>query len=63
MFFSAAAKSSKKRKKVVHSPRKVSARVMDCDESAVWKPRPLAGMIVDWQMKVFTVLAPSPLSL
>lgn len=36
---------------------------MDCEESDVWKPRPLAGIIVDWQMKVLTVLAPSPFSL
>lgn len=35
---------------------------MDCEESAVWKPRPLAGIIVDWQMNVLTALAPSPLS-
>lgn len=41
----------------------MSARVMDCEESAVRKPRPLAGIIVDWQMKVLTALAPSPLSL
>lgn len=32
---------------MVHSPRKVSARVMDCEDSAVWKPRPFAGIIVD----------------
>lgn len=36
---------------------------MDCEERAVWKPRPLAGIIVDWQMKVLTALAPSPFSL
>lgn len=47
----------------VRSPRNVSARLMDCEESAVWKPRPLAGIIVDWQMKVLTELAPSPFSL
>lgn len=35
-------------------PRNVSARLMDWEEMAVLKPRPSAGMMVDWQMKVST---------
>ena len=46
---------------VMYRPRKVSARLMDWEERAVFKPLPLAGMIVDWQMKVFTALACSPI--
>lgn len=41
----------------------MSARLIDCEDSAVWKPRPVAGIMVDWQIKVFTALAPSPFCL
>lgn len=35
---------------------KVSARLTDWEEMAVRKPRPSAGMTVDWQMKPLTEL-------
>lgn len=35
---------------------KVSARLTDWEEMAVRKPRPSAGMMVDWQMKPLTEL-------
>lgn len=35
---------------------KVSARLMDWEEMAIRKPRPSAGMMVDWQMKLSTEL-------
>ncbi len=35
---------------------KVSARLMDWEEIAILKPRPSAGMMVDWQMKLSTEL-------
>lgn len=37
-------------------PMKVSARLMDWEEIAILKPRPSAGMMVDWQMKLSTEL-------
>lgn len=36
------------------APMKVSARLTDWEEMAVRKPRPSAGMMVDWQMKPLT---------
>ncbi len=42
--------------KEISSPRKVSARLMDWDDSDVLKPRPSAGMMVDWHTKVSTKL-------
>lgn len=35
---------------------KVSARLMDWEEMAILNPRPSAGMMVDWQMKLSTEL-------
>lgn len=37
-------------------PMKVSARLTDWEEMAILKPRPSAGMMVDWQMKLSTEL-------
>ena len=46
----------------MHLPRKVFARLMDCEDRAVCRPLPEAGMMVDWQMKVFTALVASAFS-
>lgn len=45
------------------TPMKVSARLMDCEEMAILKPRPSAGMMVDWQMKLSTELTNWAMSL
>ena len=47
---------------MVHLPRKVLARLMDWEDRAVWRPLPVAGMMVDWQMKVLTALVASAFS-
>ena len=36
--------------------------MMDWEDRAVWRPLPVAGMMVDWQMKVLTALVASAFS-